>query len=63
MLTVEAARIAQLLGFNKAVCHSDSEAVCHRTFWVIYILEKMVSFACGRASVSFISSQPENQNL
>lgn len=52
MLTVEAARMAQLLGFNKATSQGDSEASYYRTFWVIYILEKTVSFACGRASVS-----------
>lgn len=43
--------MAQLLGFNKATSQGDSEASYYRTFWVIYILEKTVSFACGRASI------------
>ncbi|KAN0096609.1 Fungal specific transcription factor domain containing protein [Hyaloscypha variabilis] len=51
MLTAEAARMAQLLGFNKTTCHGENGEECHRTFWVIYILEKMASFACGRASI------------
>ncbi|KAH8645936.1 fungal-specific transcription factor domain-containing protein [Tricladium varicosporioides] len=51
MLTAEAARMAQLLGFNKATCHEENEATCYRTFWVIYILEKTASFACSKASV------------
>ncbi|KAH9214474.1 fungal-specific transcription factor domain-containing protein [Leptodontidium sp. 2 PMI_412] len=51
MLTAEAARIAQLLGFNKATCQEVNEAACHRTFWVIYILEKTMCFACSKASI------------
>lgn len=51
MLTAEAARIAQLLGFNKAICQEENEATCHRTFWVVYILEKTMCFACSKASI------------
>ncbi|KAF2179550.1 hypothetical protein K469DRAFT_595365, partial [Zopfia rhizophila CBS 207.26] len=51
MLTTEAARMAQLLGFNRATYHGENESACSRTFWVVYILEKMSSFVCGRASV------------
>ena len=54
MLTAEAARIAQLLGFNKAICQEENEATCHRTFWVVYILEKTMCFACSKASVSLL---------
>lgn len=53
MLTAEAARIAQLLDFNKATCLEENEAACHRTFWVVYILEKTMCFACSKASVSY----------
>ncbi|KAF8847337.1 hypothetical protein BDZ45DRAFT_637155 [Acephala macrosclerotiorum] len=51
MLATEAARMAQTLGFNKATCPGKGEDSCHRTFWVIYILEKLASFACGRSSI------------
>lgn len=51
MLTAEAARIVQLLGFNKATCQEENEDACHRTFWVIYILEKTMCFACSKASI------------
>lgn len=52
MLTAEVAKMAQSIGINKAVYHGQNELECHRTFWVIYILEKLSSFACSRTSVS-----------
>ncbi|KIN05262.1 hypothetical protein OIDMADRAFT_157923 [Oidiodendron maius Zn] len=51
MLTAEAARMAQSLGLNRAICDSENISVSQRTFWVIYILEKTLSFACGRSSI------------
>ncbi|KAH8590057.1 hypothetical protein B0O99DRAFT_599320 [Bisporella sp. PMI_857] len=50
-LIIEAARMAQSFGFNKGVYHDQNESACKRTFWVIYTLEKMKSFACNRTSV------------
>ncbi|KAH9209023.1 fungal-specific transcription factor, partial [Leptodontidium sp. 2 PMI_412] len=50
-LIAEAARIAQLLDFNKATCLEENEATCYRTFWVVYILEKTMCFACSKASI------------
>ncbi|KAL1999955.1 hypothetical protein VTN02DRAFT_3740 [Thermoascus thermophilus] len=51
MLLSEAARMAQSLGYSRAACSEDNEAACHRTFWVIYSLEKVVCFFSGRSSV------------
>lgn len=51
MMTSEAARMAQQLCLNKATYHEERESECCRTFWVIYILEKLQSFVCGRTSV------------
>ncbi|KAL1853347.1 hypothetical protein Plec18170_005344 [Paecilomyces lecythidis] len=46
----EAARMAQSLGFGRATCCNDN-AEYHRTFWVIYTIEKMDSFYSGRNSI------------
>ncbi|KFY09158.1 hypothetical protein V491_08377 [Pseudogymnoascus sp. VKM F-3775] len=50
MLTAEVARMAQSIGINKAVYQGQNELECQRTFWVVYILEKLMSFACSRTS-------------
>ncbi|KAJ9266328.1 transcriptional regulator family: Fungal Specific TF [Paecilomyces variotii] len=50
MMVSEAARMAQSLGFGRATSSSDN-AEYHRTFWVIYTIEKMDSFYSGRNSV------------
>lgn len=55
MLTAEVARMAQSIGINKAVYRGQNQLECRRTFWVVYILEKLMSFACSRTSVSFIT--------
>ncbi|KAL3450226.1 hypothetical protein BJX65DRAFT_24554 [Aspergillus insuetus] len=49
-LTTEAARMAQYLGIGRKVYRDDNPLTCQRTFWVIYILEKTLSFTCGRDS-------------
>jgi hypothetical protein len=41
----------QLSGMSRGVVDAASAAAYQRTFWVIYILEKTLSFACGRPSV------------
>ncbi|GFF53867.1 hypothetical protein IFM51744_08216 [Aspergillus udagawae] len=51
MLTTEAARMAQSSSLSRAVCDTENVAAYQRTFWVTYILEKTLSFACGRPSV------------
>ncbi|KAL2840132.1 hypothetical protein BJX68DRAFT_258648 [Aspergillus pseudodeflectus] len=51
VLTTEAARMIQLSGMSRGVVDAASAAAYQRTFWVIYILEKTLSFACGRPSV------------
>ncbi|CEL00967.1 hypothetical protein ASPCAL00559 [Aspergillus calidoustus] len=51
VLTTEAARMIQLSSMSRGVVDAASAAAYQRTFWVIYILEKMLSFACGRPSV------------
>ncbi|KAL1964787.1 hypothetical protein VTN77DRAFT_6654 [Rasamsonia byssochlamydoides] len=49
-LISEAARMAQSLGYNRAISMSENEEACHRTFWVIYTLEKTTCFFTGRTS-------------
>ncbi|KAL2867584.1 fungal specific transcription factor domain-containing protein [Aspergillus lucknowensis] len=50
-LTSEAARMVQLSAMSRGISDAASAAAYQRTFWVIYILEKTLSFACGRPSV------------
>lgn len=51
-LTMEAARMAQSLGYHRPMLNSkEDEATCYRTFWVIYILEKPARFMIGKSSV------------
>ncbi|KAL1961697.1 hypothetical protein VTN77DRAFT_1301 [Rasamsonia byssochlamydoides] len=49
LMISEAAKMAQNMGYNKATGPNDS--VCHRTFWVVYSLEKTSCFITGRTSV------------
>ncbi|KAL2850203.1 hypothetical protein BJY01DRAFT_210189 [Aspergillus pseudoustus] len=51
VLTTEAARMIQLSSMSRGGIDGASAAAYQRTFWVIYILEKTLSFACGRPSV------------
>lgn len=50
LMISEAAKMAQNNGYNKATGPNDS--ICHRTFWVLYTLEKISCFTTGRTSVS-----------
>ncbi|KAJ5604016.1 hypothetical protein N7537_006972 [Penicillium hordei] len=50
-LTVEGARIAQSIGINRAIYTEGEMDLCQRAFWVVYILEKTQTFACGRDSI------------
>ncbi|KAH8702516.1 hypothetical protein BGW36DRAFT_424789 [Talaromyces proteolyticus] len=50
MLTAEAARMAQSLNLHRAISDNENVSFCQRTFWVIYFLEKTLSFACGKSS-------------
>lgn len=47
-LISEAARMAGALGFNRATMNDSA----HRTFWVVYILDKTFSFFASISSVS-----------
>jgi hypothetical protein len=52
-LIMEAARMALSLGYHRPMANSkEDEATCYRAFWVIYLLEKGISFMHGRSSVS-----------
>ncbi|KAL1982398.1 hypothetical protein VTN96DRAFT_1368 [Rasamsonia emersonii] len=42
--------MAQSLGYSRAISMSENEVACHRTFWVIYTLEKTTCFFSGRTS-------------
>lgn len=46
-LISEAARIARVLGLHNSGCMHGINEDCHRTFWVIYSLEKDFSFSAG----------------
>ncbi|KAJ0104226.1 fungal specific transcription factor [Diaporthe amygdali] len=50
-LTMEAARMAQALGYHRPVMNSkEDETTCYRVFWVVYILEKCATFMTGKSS-------------
>ncbi|KAI9834090.1 MAG: hypothetical protein M1819_003375 [Sarea resinae] len=49
VMVSEGARMAQALGYHRVT--GSSEGVCHRTFWVLYSLEKTTCFHAGRSSV------------
>lgn len=54
-LTMEAARMAQALGYHRPVMNSkEDETTCYRVFWVVYILEKCATFMTGKSSVSHL---------
>lgn len=59
ILLTEAARMAQLLGYHRALGVGDSRhrATCYRTFWVIYYMEKHMGFNFQKGSVSSSSSR------
>jgi hypothetical protein len=60
----EGAKKAQTLGYNRSTC--PGEDPCNRTFWVLYFLEKSMSFNIGRSSTimdSDISSAIPTQLL
>ncbi|CAG8905862.1 unnamed protein product [Penicillium egyptiacum] len=46
ILLMEAARMAQGLGYHRALGNGDQrhKSTCHRTFWVIYYMEKHMCF-------------------
>lgn len=44
--------MAHSLGYHRRVMNNnEDEAACHRTFWVIYLLEKWATFMFGMSSV------------
>ncbi|KIX02714.1 uncharacterized protein Z518_08656 [Rhinocladiella mackenziei CBS 650.93] len=51
MLISEAARMALALRYNRASPLAGDNPFQGRTFWVIYTVEKMIAFECGRSSV------------
>lgn len=51
MLVSEAARMAQSLGFGRAIPHDKRAEISNRVFWVIYAMEKTTCFYAGRRSV------------
>ncbi|KIW05071.1 hypothetical protein, variant 1 [Verruconis gallopava] len=51
MLITEAARMAVYLRYNRPVRNGEDAAQCARAFWLVYILEKLSSFVCYRASI------------
>ncbi|KAB8230930.1 transcription factor domain-containing protein [Aspergillus alliaceus] len=44
ILIMEAARMAQALKCHRAICASEKQVWCQRTFWVIYGMEKQMAF-------------------
>lgn len=58
-LITEAARMAYTLGYHRGVVNNkEDEATCHRTFWVIYLLEKCATFVYGMSSVGHPPALP-----
>jgi hypothetical protein len=53
ILLMEAARMAQGLGYHSALSIGDQQYkdTCHRTFWVIYYMEKQMCFQHHKGSV------------
>ncbi|CAG8215004.1 unnamed protein product [Penicillium nalgiovense] len=53
VLLMEAARMAQGLGYHRALGNGDQrhKSTCHRTFWVIYCMEKHMCFQCQKGSM------------
>ncbi|KAK9770372.1 hypothetical protein AB5N19_13960 [Seiridium cardinale] len=51
-LFIEAARIATRMGCHRVISKRDTDSVsCYKTFWVIYILERMLCFIHGRSPI------------
>ncbi|OJZ82293.1 hypothetical protein ASPFODRAFT_64327 [Aspergillus luchuensis CBS 106.47] len=53
VLLMEAARMAQSLGYHRALSNGDQryKDTCHRTFWVIYYMEKGMCFQNHKGSM------------
>ncbi|PYH69236.1 Zn(II)2Cys6 transcription factor [Aspergillus vadensis CBS 113365] len=53
ILLMEAARMAQSLGYHRALSNGDQryKDTCHRTFWVIYYMEKGMCFQNHKGSM------------
>lgn len=53
VLLMEAVRMAQQLGYHRVLGNGDErhKATCHRTFWVIYYMEKHMCFQNQKGSV------------
>ncbi|KAL2869162.1 transcription factor domain-containing protein [Aspergillus lucknowensis] len=53
ILVMEAARMAQGLGYHRATGDGDQRYrnTCHRTFWVIYFIEKHMCFQSHKGSI------------
>ncbi|KAJ5817409.1 fungal-specific transcription factor domain-containing protein [Penicillium robsamsonii] len=53
VLLTEAARMAQGLGYHRALGNGDQrhKSACHRTFWVIYYMEKHLCFQNQNGSI------------
>ncbi|GKZ27851.1 hypothetical protein AbraCBS73388_005891, partial [Aspergillus brasiliensis] len=53
ILLMEAARMAQGLGYHRALSNGDQQYkdTCHRTFWVIYCMEKQMCFQQHKGSM------------
>nr|XP_001391078.2 hypothetical protein ANI_1_628054 [Aspergillus niger CBS 513.88] len=53
VLLMEAARMAQGLGYHRAMSNGDQqyEDTCHRTFWVVYQMEKQMCFQHHKGSM------------
>ncbi|KAH8682695.1 fungal-specific transcription factor domain-containing protein [Xylariales sp. PMI_506] len=50
-LVGEAVRLATNLGFNRITQAGGAEAAGYRTFWVVYVLERMLSFFYARSTI------------
>lgn len=51
--------MAHTLGYHRRVMNDkEDEAACHRTFWVIYLLEKCATFIAGMTSVGYPHALP-----
>lgn len=60
-LVLEAARMAQAMGFHRVLSRSDPvvlhglENECYRTFWVVYMIERQTCFLNGRSPVRSVT--------
>ncbi|KAJ5857262.1 fungal-specific transcription factor domain-containing protein [Penicillium solitum] len=53
VLLMEATRMAQGLGYHRALATGDQrhKNTCHRTFWVLYYMEKQMAFHGNKSSM------------